>query len=137
MAARPQISGRDAAYARPLATAGLGHRSLVSPIRANDRVGATTRARPIAKGWLNRAESHHPSGQNSFDRHGRCSRWSALDRPRVVDIEIDIVIHGEPRRGYHRHAIHQVNAVPCTLGDDGIKVEIVRFSDRGAKEGQR
>src|SRR5206468_5820998 len=42
--------------------------------------------------------------QNSFDGHGHCLCRLALDRPRVVDIELDNLA-GRGRSGHQRHAL--------------------------------
>src|SRR5216683_6516399 len=55
-----------------------------------------------------------PLFRNSFDRQGPCSGWLALYRPRVLDIELDM-LDGKGRRGHYRHALRRVKAVPRTL----------------------
>src|SRR5437867_1242783 len=54
---------------------------------------------------------------SSFLSRSECSCRLALDRPRVVDIEIDN-LSGRGRSGHQRHALRRVKAVPRTLRDD-------------------
>src|SRR5438132_2270417 len=54
---------------------------------------------------------------SSFLSRSECSCRLALDRPRVVDIEIDNLA-GRGRSGHQRHALRRVKAVPRTLRDD-------------------
>src|SRR5438132_4855727 len=54
---------------------------------------------------------------SSFLSRSECSCRLALDRPRVVDIEIDNLA-GRGRSGHQRPALRRVKAVPRTLRDD-------------------
>src|SRR5713101_2181206 len=49
---------------------------------------------------------------------GRCSCRLALYRPRVVDIDLDILA-GKGRHGHLRRALRRAKAVPCALRNDG------------------
>src|SRR6266446_2154511 len=75
-----------------------------------DRTGETPLAPPIRL-------PHGCRRRLTLDRHGRCSYRLALYRPRVVDIELDMLA-GEGRRGDLRRALRRVKAVPHTLRND-------------------